>query len=113
MYSQVFPPKKLSIHGHFSCETYVVFQYSDSLAYFENSNHNHHHQTGYKYNILTQIIDNLLGRNTTRLTWKLLQTDYFERVEQMLIILLKTHEYMIINIQLIRIESHKQPLQII
>ena len=52
--------------------------------------------TGYYYNILTQIIDNLLGRNTTRLTWKLLQygdwithTDYFERVEQMLITLLK------------------------
>ena len=37
------------------------------------SNQNHHHQIGYNYNILTQIINNFLERNTTRLTWKLLQ----------------------------------------
>jgi hypothetical protein len=39
--------------------------------------------------------------------------DYFERVEQMLITLLKTLDYMIINIQAVRIESHKQSLQIV
>ena len=56
-------------------------------------------------NILTQIINNLFGRNTTGFTWKRLQNDnwithmdYFERVEQMLISLLKTCEYMIIKI---------------
>ena len=38
--------------------------------------------------------------------------DYFERVEQMLITLLKTCEY-VINIQAVRIESHKQSLQIV
>ena len=37
----------------------------------------------------------------------------FERVEQMLITLLKTPEYMIINVQAVRIESHKQLLQIV
>ena len=39
--------------------------------------------------------------------------DYFERVEQMLISLLKTRKYMIINIQVVRILSHKQSLQIV
>ena len=54
----------LSIRGYFSRETFTVFQYSDSLAYFEISNQKHHRQTSYKYNILTQIIDNLLARNS-------------------------------------------------
>ena len=89
-------------------------------SYFEISNQNHHRQTGYNCNIFTQISTNLLGRNTMRLTWKLLQygdcivhTDYFERVEQMLITLLKTRKYLIINIQVVRIESHKHSLQIV
>jgi hypothetical protein len=54
----------------FLLKTCAVFQYSDSLTYFEISNQNHDHQTGYNYNILTQIINNFLGRNTTILTWK-------------------------------------------
>ena len=66
----VFSQKMLSIRGWISRETFAVFQYSDSLAYFEISNPNHHCQTGYNYNILTWIIKNLLGRNTMRLTWK-------------------------------------------
>ena len=89
-------------------------------AYFEISNQNHHHQIGYNNNILTQIINNLLERNTMRLTWKLLlhgdwitQMDYFERVEQMIITLFKTRDFVIINIQAVRIESHKQSLQIV
>ena len=109
----------LSIFGCFSYETFAVFRYSDSLAYFDIGNQNHHHQISYNYNILTQITDNLLGRNTS-LTWELLQygdwkthTDYFKRVEQMLITLLKTHEYVMINIQAIRIEAHKQSLEIV
>ena len=53
--------------------TFAVFRNSDSLACYEISNQNHHRQTGYNYNILTQIFDNFLERNTTRLTWKLLQ----------------------------------------
>jgi hypothetical protein len=68
-----FSPKILSSRGCFSHETCAVFRYSDWLAYFEISNQNHHRQTGYNYNILFQIIDNLLGRNTTRFTWKLIQ----------------------------------------
>ena len=78
----------LSIHGRFSCETFTVFQYSDSLAYFEISNQNHRHQTGYNYNILTQVIDNLLGRHTSRVKmetptiWGLNNhMDYFEKIE--------------------------------
>ena len=56
----------------------------------------------------------MLGRNTTRFTWKLLQYgDYFEREEQMLITLFKTHEYVMINIHALRIESHKQSLKIV
>ena len=72
------------------------------------------------YNVFTQIIDNLLGRNIMRGTWKLLQngdwithTDYFDGVEQMQISLLKTHEYVIIYIQAVRVESHKYSLQIV
>ena len=64
----VFPHEMLSICGQFSLETFTVF-----LAYFEISNQKHHSQTGYNYNILIRIIDNLLGRNTTRITWKFLQ----------------------------------------
>jgi hypothetical protein len=62
-----------SICRCFSPETFVVFQYSDSLDYFEISNQNLHYQTDNNYDILTQIIDNFLGRNTTRLIWKHLQ----------------------------------------
>jgi hypothetical protein len=40
-------------------------------------------------------------------------SDYFERVEQTVITLFKTCEYVIINIQAVRIESHKQSLQIV
>ena len=46
--------------------------------------------------------------------WKLLQYgDYFEKVEKMLISLLKTRDYMIINIQAVKMESHKQSIQIV
>jgi len=68
-----FPPKCVQFMHDFSREIFVVFRYSDSLAYFEISNQNHHCQTGYNYYILTQIIDNLLEINTKRLTWELLQ----------------------------------------
>ena len=109
-----------SIHGCFSRKKIVVFRFSNSLASFEISNQNHHRQACYNYNILTQIIGNLLGKNTTWLTWKFLQygdwithMDYFKRVEQMLITLLKTHEYVMINIQAIRVVSHKHSLQIV
>ena len=112
-----FPPKCVQFMHNFSREIFVVFRYSDSLAYFEisNQNQNHHCQTGYDYYILTQIINNLLEINTKRLTWKLLQYGEYITQNKLLwegISLLKTHEYMIINIQAIRIESHK-PLQII
>jgi hypothetical protein len=39
--------------------------------------------------------------------------DYFEREEETLITPFKTCEYVIINIQAVRIESHKQSLQIV
>ena len=67
-------------------------------------------------NILTQIIDNLLERNTMRLLQYgdgIAHMNNFERIEQTLISLLKTRDYMIINIKAVRIESHKQSLQIV
>ena len=39
--------------------------------------------------------------------------DYFERIEQTLISLIKTCEYVIIKKQAVRIESHKQSLFIV
>ena len=46
--------------------------------------------------------------------WQLNNSDkFFERLGQMLITLFKTREYVIINIQVVRIESHKQSLQIV
>ena len=68
-----FSPEIISSSGRFSRETCAVFLYSDSVAYFEINNQNHHRQKSYNYNTLFRIIDNLLERNTTRLTWKLPQ----------------------------------------
>jgi hypothetical protein len=39
--------------------------------------------------------------------------DYFERIEQTLISLIKTCEYVIIKKEAVRIESHKQSLFIV
>ena len=104
----------------------IRLQYFNILIhyrYFEISNQNHHHQTApatSNCNIFTQKSYNLLERNTIGYTWELLQygdwithSDYFERVEQTLISLLKACNYMIINVQVVRIESHKHSLEIV
>ena len=111
-----FPPKCIQFMHNFSREIFVVFQYSDSLAYFEISNQNNHCLSGSNNYILTQIMDNLLEINTKRLTWKLLQHGKWITHNKLFwecISLLKTHEYRIINIQAIKIDSHKQSRQII
>ena len=60
----VFPAKCIQFNSR---KKSVVFWYSDSLAYFDISNQNYHHQTGYNCDVLTWIIINLLVRNKTRL----------------------------------------------
>ena len=44
---------------------------------------------------------------------RITDTDYFERVEKMLLSLFKTRECVKINVQAGRIESHKHSLQIV
>jgi hypothetical protein len=60
-----FPAKCIQFIRGFSRKKSVVFWYEDSLANFDISTQNHHHQTGYNCNVLTQIIVNLLVRNTS------------------------------------------------
>jgi len=63
----VFPAKCIQFMDASLVKKIVVFWFSNSLASFEISNQNHHHQTGYNCNVLTRIINNLFGRNTMRL----------------------------------------------